>query len=122
MEALGNQRDEVVRFHATLRERLEAVRERINTADPTFPIRADEWRALIDELGQLHLARWSQDWMERDGDSLHISFREIEYRGFAPEERPSAWLLEVAAADEYTRAGREGDNNALRTTSLIGGR
>jgi uncharacterized protein YwqG len=98
---LESEQQSRVAWHGGVAARLEAERSAILAHELDTPLPPEAWTALRERLsGDCH-SFWSTDWMERDGDRLHVTFREIEtcLLGKTTNHVPRA--LATLAADYY---------------------
>lgn len=90
------------RWRAEVRERVASERTAVLAQDLDSPIPDDAWQALKARLRQDTFRFWTFRWVERDGDSLHVSFEEIEIAVDAGQRTGIAELV----ADYYLDAAR----------------
>jgi hypothetical protein len=91
------------RWRAEVRERVASERSAVLAHDLDSPIPDDAWQALMARLRQDTFRFWTFRWVERDGDSLHVSFEEIETAADAGQRTGIAELV----ADYYIDAARQ---------------
>lgn len=91
------------RWRAEARERVAGERSAVLAQDLDSPIPADAWQALKARLRQDTFRFWTNRWVERDGDPLHVSFEEIEVAADAGWRTGTAELV----ADYYVDAARQ---------------
>jgi Domain of unknown function (DUF1963) len=86
-----------------VRERIAAERSAVLVHEPDSPMPDDAWRSLKARLKQDAFRFVTFRWVERDGDSLHVGFEEIEVSAYAGQHFGIAELI----ADYYVDAARQ---------------
>lgn len=89
-------------WRTEVRERVASERSAVLAHDLDSPIADKAWQVLKARLRQETFRFWTFRWVERDGDSLHVSFEEIEIAADAGQRTGIAELV----ADYYIDAAR----------------
>jgi uncharacterized protein YwqG len=89
-------------WRTAARSRIADERSAISGHDLDSAIPAEAWKALETRLRQDRFRTWTYRWVERDGDSLHVTFEELEFSGFSGERT----AVKEMVADYYTDARR----------------
>ena len=84
-------------WRAAVRERVAGERSAVLAHELDSPIPDAAWQALKGRLRQDAFRFWTYRWVERDGDSLHVSFEEIEVSAYADKRSG----IRELAADYY---------------------
>ncbi|MDZ4866252.1 MAG: DUF1963 domain-containing protein, partial [Alphaproteobacteria bacterium] len=103
IDSLRRSDDERRLWRAGARTRIAAERSAIAAHDLDSPIPAEAWKALEARLRQDKFRTWTFKWVDRNGESLHVSFEETDTTIFA---RHRTGMKELVA-DYYTDAKRK---------------
>jgi len=88
-------------WRAEVRERVAGERSAVLAHELDTAIPDDAWQALKGRLRHDAFRFWTYRWVERDGDSLHVSFEEIEVSAYAGQR---AGIRELVADYYVDRA------------------
>jgi uncharacterized protein YwqG len=105
-ERLENEQQRRVEWRAGAVGRLEAERAAILAHDLDTPLPIAEWTALRERLAGDCNRLWTTDWVERDGDRLHVSFREIETCLLGKDTGHLPQAMATLAAEYYVEPER----------------
>ena len=87
VDHLRQSNDQWRHWRAEVRERVAGERSAVPAHELDTTIPDDAWQALKGRLRQDAFRFWTYRWVERDGDSLHVSFEEIEVSAYAGRAR-----------------------------------
>ena len=102
VDHLRQSNDQWRHWRAEVRERVAGERSAVLAHELDTAIPDDAWQALKGRLRHDAFRFWTYRWVERDGDSLHVSFEEIEVSAYAGQR---AGIRELVA-DYYVDPAR----------------
>jgi hypothetical protein len=91
-------------WRVELRGRIAGERSAVLGHNLDSPIAEADWQALKTRLRQDTFRFWANRWVERDGDSLHVSFEEIEISAYTSQRATIRELVADYYVDEARRS------------------
>jgi uncharacterized protein YwqG len=65
-------------YRDEVRQHAASIRQVLAEKPLDSPFSAEDWEQLKSQLARHECVTWTNDWIERDGERLHVSFREIK--------------------------------------------